>query len=258
MVFVDSVNERIIKSLQNKKIPWNYVTRNVVSKHPYKGINTLILGEHAARHNFKSCYWGTFNQWQMLGAKVIPRPEHVKIGDWGARIAIKQPCTVFNLEQIQGGFETLRTTFCERNYTIADKLITKSGAKIDYKLGLIARYFYPPLDYIILPLKKQFECGSGGLPGFYYAVFHELMHWSEPRLSYEATELICELRSEIGAGMLAAELGVPNITFEQNENHQHYVEYWIKLMVNNPLMIFDVAEAASKAVDYLLAFGKPR
>ena len=58
------------------RMPWHHsgsdVTRpaNVVSAKPYRGINVLSLWAAAHVSGFSSGTWGTYRQWQSLGAQV--------------------------------------------------------------------------------------------------------------------------------------------------------------------------------------------
>jgi antirestriction protein ArdC len=132
-------------------------------------------------------------------------------------------------------------------------VIAASGADIRHRLGNVAAYFYPPRDYIVFPLREQFELGAGGLPGYYDSIFHELMHWTEPRLSWRSSPVVCELRAEIGAPFLASQLRIPvfnDLTLLMN--HRKYLSHWIKEMKKDPMLIVRIAAAASQAVDFLL------
>ena len=57
------------------------------------------------------------------------------------------------------------------NYSPAERIIAASGADIRFERGDRALYYYPPLDYIVFPLKIQFIQGQGGLPAYYAAFF---------------------------------------------------------------------------------------
>jgi antirestriction protein ArdC len=262
-----SINERIIDSLKNKQMPWyGQVHKNFVSKAAFDGINPIILNLISSELELKSHWWATLLQWEMLGVKINPRPTSVQAGSWGARLSLYKrdncginklkPWTVFNIEQTVGGFDGDRKIVKEAvKHEAADKMAVQSKAKIKYG-GNESRYYYPPFDHIALPFREQFVIGAGGLPGYYYSLFHELMHWSEIRLGYEADYASCELRSEIGTAYLCAEFGIDPIKYEHNLNHQEQMGAWIKRMKDDPFYIFDVADAASKGVKYLMDFTK--
>ena len=71
------VTDKIIQELESGTAPWvkpwtsdNSADRNIVSKNEYNGINRLILSmtSHFSGHNLP--YWGSFKQWDQLGANV--------------------------------------------------------------------------------------------------------------------------------------------------------------------------------------------
>lgn len=75
-----------------------------------------------------------------------------------------------------------------------------------------AEYYYPPLDFIVYPKKDCFIRGPGGLPAYYESLAHELIHWSQARIGFEADYATCELLAEIGSCFWASKLGLPNLT----------------------------------------------
>ena len=164
---------------------------------------------------YSSRWWGTFRQWQSLGAQVKKRPDDVGqvIGApasfSGSRskgrqrrrtvknhknISLMRYFTVFNLEQVQGeGLEHLwasngsnSSPLCA-DYQPAQQAIEATGADFRYS-GDRACYVRPigkwpkhtDGDYICLPHSNRFESPNE----FYSTAFHELVHWSEVRLNW--------------------------------------------------------------------------
>jgi len=136
----------------------------------------------------------------------------------------------------------------------AQKVIDGTGWEIRHVPGDLAAYYRPPLDYIVLPPKQQFVDGPFGVDGYYGTAFHELMHMSEHRLGWSGAYALNELRAELGAAYLAAEVGIP--TSENVENHAKYLDHWIRAMKADPRLIFYLASAASKGVDKILSFSR--
>ena len=100
---------------------------------------------------------------------------------------------------------------------------------------------------------------SRALDEFYGTCFHELCHWSEPRLNWsrkeqENTYALGELVAEIGSCFLCRELGVP--ASENLENHIAYVGNWLQAMRSDPRFIFTASAQASKAADFILSFSR--
>src|SRR5262249_34922791 len=85
--------------------------------------------------------------------------------------------------------------------------------------------------------------------------FHELMHWSERRTGWEEHPYaVNELRAELGAVYLAAEVGIP--LAGSMKNHAKYLAGWIEALKGNSRLIFQVSSAASKGADYVLSFSR--
>jgi antirestriction protein ArdC len=280
------ITTQIIQALESGNLPpwrkpWNTTNsgahRNKVSNKPYSGVNPLILELASQRHGFTSSIWATFNQWKQACGRVKRRPDDVEPGKWGTTICFTAPVTkkkrakdgtdkedkfwilksftVFNLDQVEGPFDHLRSTEAEpkklfENFEAGDELIAATGAEI--RTGNQACYV-PSGDYIVMPTKESFHSA----PEYYETAFHELTHWTEPshRLDwdrkgegYAAGELI----AEISSCYLAAELGIPNS--HRMENSGAYLKGWLKALKNDNRAIFRACSQASKANDYLLSF----
>ncbi len=168
--------------------------------------------------------------------------------------------TVSNADEVQGeAIDQYRSrpssTTLAVDYSTAETVIAATAAKICHVLGDKAFYYYPPADYILLPLRWQFETGPGGLPGYFYAVFHELAHWSEWRLGWKGNYALAELRAEIVAAFLATEVGIPCLD-RCNDNHARYLPCWVRAMKSDHSVIFEVAAAASAGTKFILSFSR--
>ena len=121
-----TITSQIVEALQSGKLPpWRRPwaldrnaghPANVVSKRSYRGINPLILGVASARHNLRSKWWATFNQWKELGGSVMRRPDDVPPGKWGTAIIYWQRLTR-TIQDEAGEDEEQRFFFC-RMYTV--------------------------------------------------------------------------------------------------------------------------------------------
>ena len=254
---------------------------NLVSKRRYSGVNVLLLQMAAARHGFTSKHWATFNQIQALGGAVKRRPDDVPPGRWGTTIVFFKPVkkaeidpdtgkevevgfpilrtyTVFNLDQSDGAkLDRFRTDGVPpvsdfTDFEPAERAIEATGA--DIRHGGDRAFYHKPVegggDYIRLPHKRQFEAEKE----YYGTALHELAHWSENRLGWSGSYALGELRAEIAASFLLAELGMPQS--DDLTNHQSYVAEWLKALQGDPRYIFTASTAASKATDYLLSFSR--
>ena len=170
---------------------------------------------------------------------------------------------VFNSEQVEGPIDQylVRGSSAQVDWQRAEQMVVTSGAKIKFVHGTYAAYHRPPQDFIVFPLKQQFIDGPGSLCGYYDSLFHELVHWSEPRLLWypdmkwdDVTKYaINELRAEMGAGWMATMLDIPSSKMDRN--HNKYLDRWLCAMRHDPGLIFQVAQGANLAVEYLLQIG---
>jgi antirestriction protein ArdC len=113
-----SFTERILAELEKGQVPWHKPWRtlppaNLISKNPYRGINTFLL----ALAGDGSQYWLTYRQAQALGGNVRKGEHGTKIVFWKfdkyetetadgeaeeRTSAFLRYYTVFNLEQCDG------------------------------------------------------------------------------------------------------------------------------------------------------------
>lgn len=262
------ITEIIIQALVELRVPWrgNFgFPRNILSNRRYDGVNPFLLNIAADRHGWTSPYWGTYSQWISQGSSPKPRPSHIKPGEWSQEIVLYKvnPCgkmelgrwSAFNLDQTENGFANLRGQRQPLDLTLADHAIRATNAKINFKETQEAAYYYRE-DTIVFPLRGQFLRGPGGIAGFYHSLFHEVAHWSEPRLDWEGTEAERELRAEIVADYLCTEFNVPMLPMLRRTNHRNFLDRWIALMRKDAELIFRLSAAASKAADFILGFSQ--
>jgi len=286
------ITNSIVESLKSGSLPpWRQPWRNDpnagfptnVNGRKYRGINPLVLQIAAMRYHFQSKWWATFRQWDMLGGKVMRRPDDVPPGEWGTNIIFwskatkteenghgeeaeksyffMKTYTVFNIDQVRG--DHLDRIRCGHGIPNADPIVTYEEAdraieatKADIRFGGNRAFYNRAADFIQVPLREQFTA-----PEYYETIFHELCHWTEhpSRLNWnraesENTYAMGELIAEIGSCYMATELGLPNA--ETLPNHASYVRHWVRAMSNDPKFIFDASSQASKAADFLLAFSR--
>ena len=107
-----------------------------------------------------------------------------------------------------------------------------------------------------MPLRSQFA-----IPEYYQTLSHELVHWTEQetRLNWDRAKpensyALAELIAEIGGCFMVCESRLPSA--DELGNHISYLDHWLKAMQSDPKYIFKAAAQASKAVDFLLSFGR--
>ena len=244
---------KIIKALQSGVAPWRIPWTGfentgfpceVGTGQPFRGVNALLLNLAAMEQGFQSRWWATVEDWTRIGCWVS-----------GKGTKILDDLTVFNAEEVEGlAVDQYLATDRQVsvNYSPAERIIAASGADIRFERGDRALYYYPPLDYIVFPLKIQFIQGQGGLPAYYDSIFHELSHWSEPRLGWRSLPILNELRAEMVGPFMAGQIGIPVLTdMTVLRNHQKYLGQWIEAMKKDPALIVRIAAGASQAVEFL-------
>jgi antirestriction protein ArdC len=294
----EQVTNKIVAALRAGTPPWRQpwsgtanagLPTNVASNKSYSGVNTLILSMVSAEREYRSKFWGTFNQWKALGLRVMSRPANVIPGGWGTRVVFckavsKTPVrvhadrvegdedadpgrtflvlreyTVFNAEQVEGdGIEAYQATASPTaafiGYGPAERVLAVTGADIRY--GGAKAVYVADGDYIRLPEPEAFTAPHE----FYGTAFHELVHWSGhpsrlDRLArndrFGSTSYAREeLVAEIGGCLLSAEIGVPQS--DDLTNQAAYLNSWLSILGHDPTAIFTAAAQASAAVDFLL------
>lgn len=255
----ESITKKIIEHLENNKVPcWRKPWVNdpncgfptsVSTKNSYRGINILLLQLASMTHEFNGKWWGTFNQWKKMGGSVMPRPSHVKQGQWGTNIVLYKPFevkevkeneegeeeessskrlymktfTVFNIDQVRGEkLDHLRPNIDDNSeikhfadYEKAEHVVESTGADIRY-VGNRA-FYKSPTPYEAWPkhtdgdyIKMPPRSHYPSIEAFYSTRFHELIHWAEVRVDWKRD------RSEerYAEGELIAEMGACFLTAE--------------------------------------------
>jgi antirestriction protein ArdC len=274
------VTEQIIGAIEAGadawRMPWHATDSgelfptNALSKKPYRGVNVLALWAAAAEHGYPSGLWGTYRQWEELGAQVrkdekgscvvfwkISEKGDSEEGDTAARGTrfFARGYWVFNAGQVDGftlAEAPAPRPVAERIET-ADMFFGALGA--DVRHGGNRAYFRPDTDHIQMPVFEAFPDRLG----YYATLAHESTHWTgaEHRLqrdlwgrfgsdAYAAEELIAEL----GAAFLCAGLGLTN---EPRPDHAAYISSWLKLLRSDKRAIFTAASKAQAAADWMHA-----
>ena len=148
-------------------------------------------------------------------------------------------------------------------YRLAEDVCEATGADIRHIAGYRACYHRPICqggklwpkhiggDFIQVPLRCQFPL----VVDYYGVKLHEMIHWTEVRRGWDDSYVMGELIAEIGACYLAISLGVPQSA--DLENHNKYLQRWLKEMSDDPKWIFKASAEASRAADYVLGYSDP-
>ena len=271
------ITERFIEQLKKGTVPWQKPwagVQNIVSKKPYRGINSLILGGS----DFQSPYWLTFKQAHDLGGNIKKGEKSTPViyyklfekrDDYGnmilgsngrpTRIPFIRWSNAFNLDQTEGIEAPAQTPTQEVIQPLdkAAKIVSEAKTCPIYHTGFAAVYS-PTEDVIRMPAQKTFRSPES----YYQTLFHEMTHSTghASRLDREGVTLPIrfgseryskeELIAELGASFLSNEAGILNQV--QFDNSAAYLGSWIEKFQNDPRMIFTASSQAQRSTDFIL------
>lgn len=258
---------KLVAKLRENVIPWRKVwttgdpTRlptNFLTRKQYHGpLNKMALWVAQQERQYQTGLWATATQWARVGGIILPneRPEKIVRPVWskGRQVATGfLPVDLYNLGQVEGvevPLPVIPPTYTPGIRSEFDELVDATVALIVHG-GDEAMYSYD-LDVIFIPHRFRFP----DYESYAQTLAHELMHWTERRLNVLDGMQFLELRAEIGACFLLAELGVP--ASDDLANHTSYIAHWLDELADDPFYLQKAAEEASKGVDFLLRFIRP-
>ena len=278
------VTTKILEQLESGNVIWkkpwadNGPPRNLISKRPYSGINSLLL----AMEGYAAPFWATEESIEKLGGKVRPEESPYLVFFWKFG-AIESPAEasgdeskearrsqifcgayhLFNVEQCEGLEKKIPPYACTDFDPIEQcETVVKNMPARPLILEMEPQAFYmPALDLVSMPSRALFDDSAK----YYSALFHEIIHSTghEKRLGrhkkmrdkfeihqheYSHEELV----AEIGAGFLCAHAGIDNRTIE---NSGAYIQSWMKCFKKDRRMFFFAAVQAQSAVNFILGRG---
>ncbi|MEF8699267.1 MAG: zincin-like metallopeptidase domain-containing protein [Candidatus Accumulibacter sp. UW20] len=285
------VTAEIIKAIEDGvegayRMPWHRHTaegfpKNVISRRPYHGLNTLALWSTTQMRGYHSSFWATYRQWTTLHAQVRKGEKATAIlfykeddrtreaeqeEEQGKRRVIARSSFVFNAAQVDG-YDWQGTVLVPEDRTVrldrAEHFVSGIGAQVVY--GGERAFYRPSTDHIQMPERASFigTTTSSATESFYAVLLHEHVHWSghSSRLDRnlsgrfgQSAYAMEELIAELGAAFLCAELGVAN---EPREDHALYVKSWLPVLKEKKLALVSAASAATKACRYLVERSTP-
>ena len=258
------VTDKIIKMLETAQaggfaMPWcrpgiaHSRPTNVQSKQRYRGINVLSLWGEADARNFRTGLWGTYKQWQELGAQV-------RKGEHATPIVFYKPLEVanekasapdgsdatrmirmikgyggFNADQVDGyELPEMPTDNLVERVEHAETFFANIGVPITH--GGTRAFYRPSEDRIQMPDKVLFRATktSTATEGYFAVLTHECGHatGASHRLNRNLTGkfgssayAMDEMVAEFCSGLICADLG---ITAQPREDHAHYIANWLE------------------------------
>ncbi|MER8458326.1 zincin-like metallopeptidase domain-containing protein [Mesorhizobium sp. M1300] len=260
-------------------MPWHHdgtVTArptNVASGKAYRGVNTLALWAAAQSGGYPNGLWGTYRQWQALGAQVRKGESSTTVVFWGQiggntddegddspsdagerRRLFARGYSVFNCAQVDG-YEPEPTVArsAEERIAHADAFYANLGINTVY--GGNEAYYLPAADRVHVPVFSSFR----DVASHYSVLFHEGLHASgakhrldrdlSGRFGSEAYAME-EIIADSGAAMILADL---SISSRPRPDHAAYISSWLKVLRNDASAIFAASSKAQAAVDWMHA-----
>lgn len=271
----------------------NCIPVNAVTGNPIRGVNACILSmESLTRGDGNDCRWATRKQAESKKWSIKPGAKPVKIilykytmppkngGFKSKRIIfvenensdnnskkkngllrlfyeVYHASQINGIPELQDKAKIKRSSNLNANNEFIRNIIYNSGAVIGTD---VEAYYRPKDDIIMMPSRKAFF----DMEGYYATLLHEIVHWSghESRLNrfvswifdrsdkeYAREELVAELASMF----ILSEAGL-RPTEEHFNNHASYIDSWISLLKSDPNEIFEAAQKAQQAADFILAF----
>ena len=244
---------------------------NVSSGKRYRGINTVALWVAAMASGYSDGLWGTYRQWQDIGAQVRkgersttvvlwkqtassdPSYDDNNDGDGHVRV-FARAFPVFNVAQVDG-YECPPVDMLPESQRLAHAEAFVANLGIKTVFGGPDAYYLPSSDTVFMPDFASF-CDA---PSFYGVWLHEAGHASGAmhRLNrdlsgrfgsaaYAAEECCVEILS----GLILADLGIAH---HPRADHAAYIASWLKVLKDDPRAIFTAASKAQQAADWMHA-----
>jgi antirestriction protein ArdC len=121
-------------------------------------------------------------------------------------------------------------------------------------------YYRPRTDEVNIPPERCFmdRNGQSATAAYYIVLFHELIHWTGPRLqrkrgfdalAYAREELVAELGAVTLMRCFGIELGFP-------QRHAKYFQVWLSRSGSQKAAIAHAKKEAERAVQFIIECGK--
>jgi antirestriction protein ArdC len=269
MTVYDIITNQIIDQLQAGVAPWRKpwacaaagAPANFVTKRPYSGINTLLLGMSA----YASPYWLTYKQAAALGGNVRKGEKGTAIVFW--KIGERQTAdgdteksfvlryyTVFNIAQCDNLPDAAPVDAPREVQGIPAAEAIWQGYRDRPTLSTAgtAAFYNPAADSITLPAPASFTTDEN----FWATLFHEAAHSTghssrldrlKPATFGSETYGKEELVAELAAAFLCADAGIVN-TLPQSAS---YLQGWITALKGDSRLLITAAAAAQRAAHYI-------
>lgn len=267
--------------------------RNLFTGKSYRGINTMLLGLTASRYPFFATfkqvkevggsvlkgskgtpiYFMSKYQFPSTVTKQKGGKHNVALitephKNAGKEVFIIKQYTVFTVEQMELPDGLLpQLVDPVRDFQPNDTAENVSQKYLELELlevltSLNQAAYSPSQDRIYMPPRESFTTEAG----YWGTLFHEITHSTghPERLKREAFELPTfklaargkdygfeELVAELGASFLCAHCGIDNNI--EDGQASAYIKSWLRVLKDDPKMVWKAASQAQKAVDFVLS-----
>jgi antirestriction protein ArdC len=258
------------------KMPWHHDgavaarPTNVATGHQYRSVNTLALWAAAVRAGYAQGLWGTYRQFQVLGAPVRKGEKATTVLLWKESSAkgddesqadearehrrmFARAFSVFNVAQVDG-YEikpAVQALPEDKRHAQAEAFLSNLGIKSIF--GGPKACYQPTTDTVLMPCLSQFRDAAS----FYGVWTHEIGHASgaKHRLDRDLTGrfgsaayALEEITVEILSGLILADLAIAH---HPRPDHAAYIASWLRVIKNDPSAIFTAASKAQQAADWM-------
>ncbi len=280
----ERVTNQIIAAIEagagEYRMPWHHdgsaITTpvNVASRKAYRGVNILSLWAAAQASGYAAGIWGTYRQWQELGAQVRKGERGHLVVFWKttdrssdtdrqdgddnhhepARRLFARGYTVFNAAQVDGYTPPELPVLPEvERIEHAERFCAALG--IDIRHGGSQACYIPSKDCVQMP---DFACFRDAI-AYYAVLLHECGHASgaKHRLDRDlsgrfgsAAYAMEECTVELLSAMICADL---NLSVEPRPDHARYIASWLEVLRSDKRAIFTAASKAQEITDWMHA-----
>ena len=285
-----------IDCLKKDTIPWHRGWSserpfNAVTNTEYHGANALWLTYNQQAQLYKDPRWCTFKQAQSKGWKIKQGSKGTKIEFWSlydteekrklTRTEAKQltdeltaeeftnrvkpvsnTYTVFNGEQIEGiPLYEIRKNVLHLDEFLYGRNKLIENMKVGLKEGGNEAFYSIAEDMIVLPKINQFDNEFEYITTFFHEAGHATGHvsrFNREMPSARGTDIYAreELRAEIASAFAAQAFGIDYTQNKYMENHEAYIQDYIKVLENEPNELFAAIKDAENISDYLIEKGE--
>lgn len=276
------ITSEIIAAIENGagtwRMPWHHdgtaITRptNLASGKRYRGVNVLALWVAANAAGYVDGLWGTYRQWQTVGAQVRKGARATAVvlwkemkrkpsndedgeddGDDRPRL-FARTFFVFNRVQVDGYAPQTRSQLAEETRNMeADRFF--AALRIPLVTGAYDAHYRIDEDRIYMPPFGTFQDAAA----YAGTLFHESGHatGAKHRLDRDfgarfasRARAMEEAVAELTASYILADLGIAH---RPRSDHAAYIASWLELLKGDSRAIFTASSKAQQAADWMHA-----